>query len=461
MSQRHVIRTCEWSRKRVDGLSPEDRVAIEAAAERWQMAAGLDEPPVTFSGADGLLLCTSQHVGVLEVDGCTVEILPKLDARLLDDQPPGDDTTGRVMENLLWMLASSGFMELTEADRANLKRDEIRYYDLFAFILAKQLLIQLQAGVPHAYVARHDDLRALRGTINIADQVTRNWNRFDRLSCQWDEFTPDTPLNRVFKSACGVLRRRVANQAAATLLEECLIYLDDAAALDARTALQTAHAIRWDRANDRFRASFDLAVHLLSGEGFQLAHATARTFVFLLDMNRVFEAFAGAVLEKTFACAIQQQAELGHLLIEPRRIRQIPDFQWQYRHQNWIGDAKYKRLDAAYPMDADGEDTEESPSPARLGPADLRQLTVYAEIQRWNTNQPHPPSLMVLFPVVGDQGFRITQRKAWNQSNLYLVPVRVDREVDLAACTPWPAPIDPASGMLHAACNAYTGGAVP
>jgi 5-methylcytosine-specific restriction enzyme subunit McrC len=419
----------------VPGLSAVERSAIEEAAERWQISAGLDEPPITFAGSDGSLLCTSQHVGVLEVDGCTIEILPKLDARLLNEDTPDEGATRRVMDNLLWMLSASGFLELTDADRANLKRDKIRFYDLFAYILGKQLRFQLQAGLPHAYVAQHGDLLALRGTVNFADQISRNWNRFDRISCQWDEFTPDTPLNRVLKSACQLLRRRVVNSAAIDLMDECLIYLDETTALGARTALQTAHSIRWDRANDRFRSCFDMAVHLLSGEGFQLSHATARTFVFLLDMNRVFEAFAGAVLEAAFQCPIAGQVEIGHLLTGPRRsVRQIPDFVWKDGLQSWIGDAKYKRLDAVLPFDAEDGDESASPSPARLSPEDIRQLTVYAEIQRRDQGLSAPSSLMVLFPVVGGNSTQVTRRTAWNGSELHLVPLRVDKEDHLARC---------------------------
>lgn len=435
MSAPVVIRTFEWSRI-PSGLSEERRFAIKAAAEQWQKVAGLNEPPVTFAGPDGNLLCTSQHVGVLEVDGCTVEILPKLDAGLERNAEPDSEATGKVMKNLLWMLASAGHLELTEADQANIQRDEIHYFDLFAYILAKRLLFQLQAGVPHAYVSQTDDLRALRGTLNIGDQVTKNWNRFDRLSCTWDEFTPDTALNRVFKSACRLLQRRVANYAACGLLEECLVYLDEVTTLDARSALQTAHAIRWDRANDRFQPAFKLAHHLLAGEGFELTHASTRTFVFLLDMNRVFESFAGAVLEQSFDCPVTSQSEVGHLLLNPRRIKQIPDFIWCERGFNWIGDAKYKRLDVAGYLESNGEDDEESSSPARIGSADLRQLTVYAEIHRTKTGQQIPPRLMVLFPVVGEQNFKTTRLAAWNGSELSLVPIRLDEQMKLEKCIP-------------------------
>jgi 5-methylcytosine-specific restriction enzyme subunit McrC len=430
-----VIRTCEWSEV-PSGLSGAQRLAIQAAADQWQLMAGLNEAPVWFTGADGSLLCTSQHVGVLEVDGCTVEILPKLDAGTDRITSPDTGTTGKVMQNLLWMLSSCNYLDLTETDRANLQHDEIRYYDLFAFILAKRLLFQLQAGIPHAYVSQTDDLRALRGTLNIGNQVTRNWNRFDRLSCTWDEFTPDTALNRVFKSACRLLRRRVVNRAVINLLEECLVYLDDVMPLDARSALQTAQAIRWDRANDRFRPAFDLAVHLLSGEGFQLMNSSTRTFVFLLDMNKVFEAFAGAVLERTFNCQIDQQAEIGHLLVEPKRIKQIPDYLWRDGDVDWIGDAKYKRLDSRYYLESIFEDDENVFSPARIGPADLRQLTVYAEIQRQCNHQEAPPNLMVLFPFVGTQNFQITQLTTWNGSELHLVPIRLDVQMKLAQCIP-------------------------
>lgn len=436
MTHPDTIRICEWSQRDVSHIPTGLRTAIQEAAESWRQAAGLDESPVSFSGADGSILGTCQHVGVIEVDELTIEILPKLDAYVESDASPDDQSVRRVMDNLLWMLSSCGFMELTEADRANLKRDEVRYLDLFAYLYAKNLLLQLQVGVPHAYVQHQGDLHTVKGAINFSDQITRNWNRLDRISCQWDEFTSDTALNRVLKCAAYTLRHRVGNLSARGLLDECLLYFEDTITMNTQEALRTAHAIRWSRTNDRFRNCFELAVRLLSGEGFQMAQANARTFVFLLDMNRVFEAFAGAVLQATYKSPVIEQLPIGYLLTSPRNsVNQIPDFRWTDGDDHWIGDAKYKRLDGTAGRYWDEDETDTSFPSAYLGPADIRQLTVYAEIHRRNQRLQNPPKLLVLYPVVGDNRTAITRRTAWNGSTLDIVPVRVDREGPLSWCT--------------------------
>ena len=77
--------------------------------------------------------------------------------------------------------------------------------------------------------------------------------------------------------------------------------------------------------------------------------------------------------------------------------------------------------------------------PVYLGPADIRQLTVYAELQRRNEGLDTPPSLAVFYPVVGEGRTSITRKTAWNGSTLDIVPVRVDREGPLTWCTEFQA----------------------
>ena len=437
MTDTPPIRMHEWSSIDVSAINDSRRIAIQEAAEAWKQAANLNELPIYFTGADGTTLCSRQYVGVIEVEEVTIEILPKLDSDFENQERPDGDSARRVMDNLLWLLSSSGFLRLTEADRANLQRDEVRYLDLFAYLYSKNLLVQLQYGLPHAYLAHADDLHAVRGAFNFSEQITRNWNRMDRISCTWDEFTPDTTLNRVLKCAAQLLRNRVTYPVARGLLEECLIYYEDTASLTPLAALHAAQTLRWNRTNDRFRACFDLALRLLSSEGFRMAHDELRTFVFLLDMNQVFEAFVGAVLSTTFHVPVREQENIGYLLTEPsNRIKQVPDFQWKIDDCYWIGDAKYKQLDLASEYYWDAEPDVVRSGSAYLGPADIRQLTVYAELQRRNEKLDKPPDLAVFYPVTGERRTSITSRRAWNGSTLCIVPVRVDRKGSLAECIP-------------------------
>lgn len=154
--------------------------------------------------------------------------------------------TDSVMQNLLWMLEVADHHDFAETATAHLEEAPTSFFDLFAYLLGKNLLPELERGVAHAYEAFSGDLRAVRGRIGLVEQVTRNWNRFDRVFCTWDEFTSDTAVNRLFKCACRFLSERVNYQEASRLLLECQERLSEVQDVSAVTALRGVLNLRLD-----------------------------------------------------------------------------------------------------------------------------------------------------------------------------------------------------------------------
>jgi 5-methylcytosine-specific restriction enzyme subunit McrC len=435
MPDRHQIRLCEWSSVEVADIPTATRRDLLAASECWRRENALPHTPLTFGGADGTVMSASHYVGVIEVNGYTVEIYPKLDDRIVDAREVNDETTASsVMRHLLWMLDIAGYMDLAEADAAHLDVAEVSYYDLFAFLFAKNVLRELERGVIHNYLTTEDDTTAIRGRIDLVRQSTRNWGRNDVHYCRWDEFTPDTPMNRLLRCATRNLQTRVRNPEPVALLANCAALLEDVTEVDPRTAIREAN-VRWDRSNERFRRSFEMARRLLAGSSYELTTGQEDVFVFLLDMNNLFESFVTAAVSARFGVPVVDQESIGHLLFVETRghIEQKPDLQWRVGARKWIGDAKYKRLFAS---DEPGEEVTLVDG-SRLGPADARQLTCYGGIVGRHAEV---PNLAVFYPLVGDRTPTITEYRTWNDSRLYLVPVRVDRAqpaADTIPIGPW------------------------
>ena len=68
------------------------------------------------------------------------------------------------MSHLLWMLdvaRASGFIRCRLAGLDSLES----FFDLFAWILARRLLNELEGGLPHRYLLHADDLRGVRGRL--------------------------------------------------------------------------------------------------------------------------------------------------------------------------------------------------------------------------------------------------------------------------------------------------------
>ncbi len=447
-----VLRLCEWSSVRVSPKlwNRERRDEVARASQAWREEHRLSHLPLAWEGSDGCTLRARQWVGVVEVGGATIEIFPKLDAHLLDASQPGE-RAGSVLRSLLWMMEAAGLEDALEAETAGLDESPLSFVDLWAYLLAKNLRERLQGGAGHAYRHQEGTLHAVRGRIQIAAQVSRHWNRLDRVACAWDEWTPDTPLNRVLKCACRWLLPRAGQASTRGLLFDCLLLLDGVADVPPQAALTESERLVHTRATEPFRLSFELARRILQGSGPALGAGGGETWVFLADMNRVFEAFCRAALEARFEVAVEEQKYLGTLLeLKKGGIQQKADLRWKAGSSVWVGDAKYKHLarnsrdslrfsDMGEDEVDDQDDELEVASPLGLragrllSPSDVRQLGVYAELER--KRRPGPlPKLMLLYPFVGVGRFASSRCLAWNGSELVLMPVRIQAGLNLDAC---------------------------
>lgn len=431
----NTLRLCEWSSVSASAaLWPrERREAIQEAAEAWRVTHRLNALPLAWGGVDGRTLSSRQWVGVVEVEGGRVEVYPKTDKALLHKSAPDASEAQSTLHTLLRLLEASNYGEWVETDRAALDVAELSFVDLWAYLLGRHLWPQLRRGLPSAYLPHEDDLTTVRGRILVGRQIGRYQDRFDRMVCAWDEFSPDTALLRLLKCACRLLRRRVSHPLAMGLLGDCLFMLDEVADVPAADALRATERLAWTRATERFRPTFQLARRILAGKGPRLQAGQENTWVFLVDMNQVFEAFVRVALEDKFKIVVEEQQSLGHLFQNPFRLKQLPDYLWKHDGRAWIGDAKWKLLAGEI---AEDDGAEAPVANARLAPADVRQLTTYAELmwrkQNKESGNSARPELAVFYPGVSP-GATTQVLETWNDTWLHLVPVAV---------TGWASPKD-------------------
>jgi len=433
------IRLPEWGRVRVPDLTNDQRERLSDLARAWKEANRLPALPLAFEGADGKTLVTRQYVGVIETDDIAIEIYPKLDKGIGETDTLAEGKEKSVLANLMWMIQESNYDDLVDTGDGGLDESLEAFPDLFALLMAKRLRDELARGVPRSYERFEDDLKTVRGRLLVGEQATRNFNRWDRIACAFDEFTPDTTICRILRCACQALHGHVRHAEARRVLSECLGLLDEVSDISVAEALHHANLLPpWSRGMERFRRPFTLAVRLLRGLSHELLAGHRDTFVFLLDMNRVFEAFVTAALEARFGVPIRTQEPIGTLLkTKPGGIQQKPDFLWKTEQGIWIGDAKYKQLTAGMEVSLTFAKDETAPAGRFLSPDDIRQLTVYAELVRRQEALDTIPHLTLFYPFQGSEAqLKADSTLAWNDSQLWLVPVLLQKKETLAAVLP-------------------------
>ena len=262
------------------GLTEKEAERLYTLAERARQRLHRKPPVLTRTHGGGLK--AEQVVGVLAVPGKTLEILPKID---------GDD--GAVRKALIHMLAVAHDLRVADGELASLDTQRRDLLELLIGLFANRLLSAVRRCLPRRYIAYEDDLKLLRGRLDVTRQVTHLAARPDLLACRFDELSEDTPLNRVLKAAVSRLVRVARTAANVRRLAELTARFE----FVGDTPDPLREPVRLDRTNTAFHDLHRLARLFLTGDWQSTTGGEATGFTLLFPMNELFEQFIGQSLK--------------------------------------------------------------------------------------------------------------------------------------------------------------------
>ena len=327
--------TCwEWCELRIgeNGLTEVQAERFHKVAKLASRRLKLPQSAILTRSHQGLR--AGQVVGILTTPNRTLEILPKIDGG-----------NGAVRAALIRMLAVAWKLRVTDGELAALGTQRHDLLELLIRLFADRLLVAVRRGLPRRYLVHQEDLKVLRGRLNVTRQLTHLAVRPDRLACRFDELSEDTPLNRVFKATVSRLfglSRSVANIRKLAELAARFESVDD-------SHEPLLEPVRLDRTNTAFHDLHRLARLFLSGDWQTTMGGHADGFALLFPMNTLFEEFIGRSLKLALASRslfVHLQDRRHHALraAEDPIFSLKPDIVIEQPGGSIILDTKWKRL---------------------------------------------------------------------------------------------------------------------
>ena len=267
-----------------DDTEKRDARRLQRVAERAARRLGFDTNAVLARTPNGLK--AGQVVGVLVTPGSTLEILPKID---------GND--GAVRAALVRMLAVTLKLRVATGEITALETQRHDLLELLIRLFAVRLAAAVRRGLPRHYRQRAEDLKLMRGRLNVTRQLTRLAIRSDLLACRFDELSVDTPLNRVLKAAVAMLAGITRSAATARLLAELAARLE----FVGDTPDPLREPVRLDRTNTAYHELHRLARLFLARDWQSTAGGAAPGFALVFAMNDLFEEYIGRSVRRAVA----------------------------------------------------------------------------------------------------------------------------------------------------------------
>ena len=336
-------------------------------------------------------LQTTQYVGLYQLGCLRLQVLPKMHKLTATNQ----EAKRQAMQNLLVMLRYALDLPIHTAQFTELE-EGMDWFETLTTLFTESLLLEWQRGPIRRYESVQDDLTAIRGRLRVQDHI-RRVGRQHVLPVEYDEFTTDTALNRLFRYVVSRLLNLSRNNRNLENLRLLAGWMDE----DGIPVLPAFHAqeaarLRLDRLNIRYELPFSLARLFVQDAGLNAHAGDHQSLSLFFDMNALFEEFLTGILLRHRTEILPYALQEAHLIVQGEgnsrpllirsstggsTLRMKPDVLLEVNTSvPLILDFKYKVLDPNKPR-------------AGVGREDLYQMFAYA--QRYQC-----PKVMLIYPRV-------------------------------------------------------------
>lgn len=235
-------------------------------------------------------------VGVISADGCSLEILPKID---VDASEGSTEERGKIRKRLVNMLAIALDLKIETGRLTDLAWQQETLLEILIRIFCEKVTEAVRRGLPRRYLPQDDDLRALRGTLNLPRQFTRHVANPSRLACRFDELSEDIALNQIMKATIIHLSKMARTAANLQRLRELAFVFADISTVP-------ASALAWneviiDRNNRAWQDLFNMAQLFLRSHYQTTSVGSGQGTALLFEMNTLFEEYVGRQVKRALA----------------------------------------------------------------------------------------------------------------------------------------------------------------
>lgn len=281
------------------------------------------------SGSGGKFIQARNYVGVLQTkSGLTIEILPKI-----ADKTKSDNRSRAVFIKMLKTLKNFPFKS---SNLANLKTQNLPLLEIFISMFLCELEALVKKGIKSDYVALEENLKFLKGKLNINEQIKRNSIHKERFYVGYSEFLSDIKINQIIKTTLKFLYKKSNSSKNQQKIRELLFIFDEVSMCEDYKNFFVKLVI--NRQVKYYEQTLLWCKIFLLGNSFTPHKGDDLAFALLFDMNTLFESYVGNFIKKKLPGTALQHLE-KHLVEKPKSFRLRPDI---FLEGKFIADTKWK-----------------------------------------------------------------------------------------------------------------------
>lgn len=304
---------------------------------------------IYFTGIrDGIKF--KNFVGVIQIGGLTLEILPKADRKETTAESDFDQWQGA----LLRMLALCNHISVDSVSETNLKKRYHSLLDLYFNIYLKEVSKLLHQGLIKKYRQQDGQVKALKGKLLFTQQIQQNLVHQERFYTRHQVYDAEHLHNQILLKALTILSIVSNNYSILDKINR--IRLDFPEIKEIEITKVHFDQLKDNRKTVAYKTAIKIAKMIILNYSPDIKSGGDNMLALLFDMNKLWEEYVYRMLLRSKKEEYEVNFQNNMKFWEDKTIR--PDLVIDRRMEDgstekYIIDTKWKIIDDNHPSDDD------------------------------------------------------------------------------------------------------------
>ncbi len=284
----------------------------------------------------------NSYVGVIQIGGLTIEILPKAD----NSNNPDKGTWQKVLLN---MLKVCKHIQVDNISETNLNKKYNSILEVYFEMYLNEIERLLKKGLIKKYRTIQSNQNALKGRLVFSQNIQKNLIHKERFYCEHQLYDKDHLIHHILYRGLLILKELVNNNLK-DKLNRILFEFQDYQQIKINKN-HFAKLVNGRKTQPYFRA-IDIAKMIILNYSPNLNSGNDNMLTLLFDMNKLWEEYIYRILQKHKPTGYQVSFQNSDKFWEHKTIR--PDIViTNDQDENFVIDTKWKIINANNPSDDD------------------------------------------------------------------------------------------------------------
>ncbi len=306
----------------------------------------------------------SQYVGVIQIDGLTIEILPKIDG--------GSSNEALWQKVLINMLRATRRLKVNRVGHAHVSKQQIHLLDIYFEWFLNEIELLVRQGLIKQYRTNNGNLKALKGKLEFSAHINQNLIHKERFYTSHQVYDHDHQIHQILGLALDIIDQFSSGTYLYSKCKRVQASFPEVSRVKVNAS--TFNKLTINRKTQPYRTALEIARLIILNFAPNISSGKENMLALLFDMNSLWEEYVLARLKAISMDGLVVKGQESKSFWNGNKIR--PDIVIRNVDKTYVIDTKWKNIGNSKPSTAD-----------------LRQMYVYNEY--WGSN-----NALLLYPAL-------------------------------------------------------------